>query len=159
MKQRSLYKAVLRVAIATILLLMIPFLAMQFTDEVEWGPGDFIVMGILLFSAGFSFVLITRYTNSIFHRLAVIGVIIGGTVLSNFTAKGMERTMFATTFTLVLHTVIALLTNIQEYPESSVASIIYVNGFFATLYAVSGLLFRHEALNKLTTSSESDQVR
>ncbi|ASS48847.1 MAG: hypothetical protein A3D31_06100 [Candidatus Fluviicola riflensis] len=193
MKQRSLSKAVLRVAIATILLLMIPFLAMQFTDEVEWGPGDFIVMGILLFSAGFSFVLITRYTNSIFHRLAVmgaigttflmvwanlavgligsgpnpgnlmylavIGVIIGGTVLSNFTAKGMERTMFATTFTLVLHTVIALLTNMQEYPESSVASIIYVNGFFATLYAVSGLLFRHEALNKLTTSSESDQVR
>ncbi|MES2554929.1 MAG: hypothetical protein V4604_02200 [Bacteroidota bacterium] len=192
MKQRSFSKAVLGVVIATILLLMIPFIAMQFTNEVQWGVADFIIMGLLLFITGFSFVLITRYTNSLVHRLAVagaigttflmiwanmavgligygpnpgnlmylgvIGVIIGGIVLSNFTARGMERTMFATALTLIAHTAIALLTGMHKYPESSVESIICVNGFFATLFAVSGLLFRYEALNKLTTSSESDQI-
>lgn len=192
MKQRSFSQAILGVVLATILLLMVPLVAMQFTDEVNWGPGDFIVMGFLLFSAGFSYVLIVRHTSSVLQRLAVagtigatllliwanlavgligsgpnpgnlmylgvIGVIIGGTVLSNFTAKGMERTLFAAALTLVAHTAIALLTGMHKYPDSSVESIICVNGFFATLFAVPGILFRYVALKELTTSSESDQI-
>ncbi|PSR12473.1 MAG: hypothetical protein DA408_18340 [Bacteroidetes bacterium] len=34
------------------LLLLIPFIAMQFTTEVNWSPLDFMVMGILLLSTG-----------------------------------------------------------------------------------------------------------
>ena len=33
-------------------LLLIPALAMQFTQEVQWSIGDFLVMGMLLFCLG-----------------------------------------------------------------------------------------------------------
>lgn len=182
MKQRSFSRSILRVAIATVLLLMIPLVAMQFTDEVDWDLPDFIIMGILLFSAGFSYVLIAQHTKGIVHRLAVasaigttllmiwanlavgligsgpnpgnlmyigvVGVVIIGTVLGRFTAKGMERTVFAAALALVLHTGIALLANMHQYPNSSVAGIICVNGFFAILFSVSGLLFRYVALKQ-----------
>ena len=41
--------ALTRVAMATIALLLIPLVAMQFTREVDWTAGDFLVMGVLLF--------------------------------------------------------------------------------------------------------------
>ena len=33
-------------------LLMIPLIAMQFTDEVNWQVGDFLIMGTVLLSLG-----------------------------------------------------------------------------------------------------------
>ena len=33
-------------------ILLIPFIAMQFTEEVNWGLGDFVIMGVLLFATG-----------------------------------------------------------------------------------------------------------
>jgi len=33
-------------------LLLIPAVAMQFTQEVQWSIGDFLVMGVLLFCLG-----------------------------------------------------------------------------------------------------------
>ena len=38
-------------SIGILILLLIPAIAMQFTNEVNWTPLDFIVAGILLFSA------------------------------------------------------------------------------------------------------------
>ena len=48
------------VAMGTGLLLLVPLAAMQFTDEVNWNPGDFAVMAFLLFSAGSFFVVVCR---------------------------------------------------------------------------------------------------
>jgi cation transport ATPase len=48
------------VIITTGLLLALPWIAMQFTDEVNWTLSDFVVACGLLLSAGFSFVLIAR---------------------------------------------------------------------------------------------------
>ena len=33
-------------------LLALPAIAMQFTNEVNWGPGDFLVMGAMLLTLG-----------------------------------------------------------------------------------------------------------
>ena len=35
--------------VATLAILAIPLIAMQFTDQVKWGTADFIVGGILIF--------------------------------------------------------------------------------------------------------------
>jgi hypothetical protein len=40
--------------------LMLPLLAMQVTDQVVWGLGDFAVAGTLLFGTGLTYVLVAR---------------------------------------------------------------------------------------------------
>ena len=37
---------------AALALLALPAIAMQFSPEVAWGPGDFLVMGVLLGALG-----------------------------------------------------------------------------------------------------------
>lgn len=187
--QRNFPRAILVVGLVTLLLLSIPLIAMQFSTEVDWKIGDFLIMGALLFSLGFSYVLITRSATNFIHRAAaglaivstflliwanlavgligsgpnpgnllyigVVGVVITGTMLSQFTAKGMSQTMFATALALALHTGIALLANMDQYPGSSVVEIICVNAFFATLFSVSGLLFRYKDLKQHPAGSQS----
>ncbi|HEX5756177.1 MAG TPA: hypothetical protein VFY12_07480, partial [Arenimonas sp.] len=45
-------------------LLLLPAVAMQFTDEVDWSPFDFVVMGLLLGSVGAVFELALRMARS-----------------------------------------------------------------------------------------------
>ena len=188
-KQRSLTKSILGVALATVLILMVPFVAMQVSNEVDWSLTDFSIMGVLIFSTGLSFVLVIRYATNIVYRIAmivafgstffmiwanlavgligsgphlgnlmymgVVAVVIICSLRSRFTANGMERAMYATAIALVLVAVIALLSNMSSYPGSSVNEIIAVNGFFATLFAVSGSLFRFASQEKSTEKSNS----
>lgn len=67
------------ITIATGLLLLIPLIAMQFTSEVNWNMTDFVVMGLLLFSAGSVFVLVSR--RSPHRRRVVIGVTVAAALL------------------------------------------------------------------------------
>ncbi|MBC7876759.1 MAG: hypothetical protein H7Y59_06260 [Anaerolineales bacterium] len=64
-------KAILWVALGTGLLLMIPFIGMQVSDEWNWGFFDFIFIGGLIFGTGLTFVLIARQMNNLFYRIAV----------------------------------------------------------------------------------------
>jgi hypothetical protein len=41
-----------RVALVTAFILLLPLVAMQFTDEVDWGVADFVVAGVLLGGSG-----------------------------------------------------------------------------------------------------------
>ena len=61
--------------------LFIPFLAMQFTDDVQWGAFDFLVMGILLFGTGLAVELILRKVRKKEHRIALVVIILLGAIL------------------------------------------------------------------------------
>lgn len=51
------------------LLLLIPFIAMQFTSEVNWSPFDFLVMGTLLLGTGLVCELVLRKVKKMEHRV------------------------------------------------------------------------------------------
>lgn len=59
-----------RVALATALLLLVPLLAMLFTDRIAWGPGDFAMAGILLFGAGLAYEFAKRKHDGFAYRAA-----------------------------------------------------------------------------------------
>jgi len=63
-------KDMTRVVIGTLLVLLVPFLAMQFTDEVRWDAADFITIGALLMAAGsvYTFV-ISRLHNKVRRQI------------------------------------------------------------------------------------------
>ena len=75
MHNRSLLQSILAVAAVTVLLLLIPLVAMQFTSEVRWGPGDFITAACLISGVGVAMVLVARHTKRTGHRVALIGIL------------------------------------------------------------------------------------
>ena len=70
-KQKTLYRSVRRVALATAFILSVPLLAMQFTGEVAWGVFDFVAAGALLGGTGLCYVLVARKAGNIAYRAAV----------------------------------------------------------------------------------------
>ena len=69
------------IVIIVALLLLIPLVAMQFTNEVNWTLSDFVVMGALLLGTGLLCELVMRKVNNIKYRVAICGVILAALVL------------------------------------------------------------------------------
>ena len=53
------------------LLLIIPLIAMQFTDEVNWTMMDFVIAGVLLLGTGLLFDLIMRKIKNVKYRTRI----------------------------------------------------------------------------------------
>ncbi len=64
------------IGISVAILLLIPFIAMQFTKEVNWSGSDFILMGLLLASTGFICEFLSRKIIDQKIKIAAIVVII-----------------------------------------------------------------------------------
>lgn len=58
------------------ILLLVPFIAMQFTNEVNWSVSDFMVAAVLLLGTGLLCELVMRKIKNIKTRLAICGVIL-----------------------------------------------------------------------------------
>lgn len=178
-----LTQSLLRIALITGLLLLIPLVAMQFTPEVNWTFSDFVFAGVLLFGTGTTYVLIARKWNNPAYKLGVgVGVLaglllvwanaavglvgseandvnllyasvllvaLGGAIIGRFQPLGMSRAMFAAALTYVAVTLVAVFMwqPSAATAETSVqlATVLGFNAFFAALWAVAGLLFRHAA--------------
>jgi hypothetical protein len=72
----SLRKSIFVVALTTLFILLVPLLAMQFTQEVDWGGGDFAVAGALLFGAGMIYVVAARWAQRRAQRAAAAAAVL-----------------------------------------------------------------------------------
>jgi len=61
---------------AIVVILSIPFIAMQITDEVNWGLFDFIIMGVLLLVTGISCEFVLRKVAKLKFRIAICVTIV-----------------------------------------------------------------------------------
>ena len=77
----TLTKSITRLALATVCLLLIPLVAMQFSSEVVWTLSDFVIAGILLFGTGLTYLLVARLGNNGAYRLAVGVAVLAGLLL------------------------------------------------------------------------------
>lgn len=173
------HKNIIRLALVTALILMVPLVAMQFTEEVSWDLFDFVLIGAVLFGVGLVYELIAKKSEKTVYRVAfgfgitgafllfwvngavgiignegqpanlIYGVVFAvgfiGSLISRFKSRGMALTLFAAAFTQMLVPVFALLIwpppTISWAP--SVLGVFVLNTFFAVLFVVSALLFRH----------------
>jgi hypothetical protein len=187
----TLTKSLTRVALATAFLLLIPLVAMQFTQEVVWTLSDFVFAAVILFGTGLTYVLIARKWNNTVYRMAVgVAVVAGflivwvnaavglvgsndnpvnllygsvlavaliGAFVARFRPLGLSYAMFAAALTYAVVTVIALFiwppSADTAEPAAHMVNVVVGNVLFATLWAVSGLLFRRAS----ASSSNLDQ--
>jgi hypothetical protein len=63
------------------ILLLIPLIAMQFTDEVNWTALDFVVPSTLLFGTGLMCELVIRKGDNIKHRIAICLVLLAALLI------------------------------------------------------------------------------
>jgi len=59
------------IVVVVAVLLLIPFVAMRFTDEVNWKVMDFVVAGVLLLGTGLACEFVLRKVTKTAHRVAV----------------------------------------------------------------------------------------
>ncbi len=59
------------IALVTALMLLLPWVAMQFSKEVNWNLSDFVVAGLLLFGFGLAYELTGRRNRKFLFRLAL----------------------------------------------------------------------------------------
>lgn len=77
-------------------LLLIPLVAMQFTNEVDWSPLDFLVMGILLAVTSLSIEMILRFVKKTPYRIAFgLGILLLFLLIWAELAVGIFGTPFA----------------------------------------------------------------
>ncbi|MEW6491079.1 MAG: hypothetical protein AB1589_00810 [Cyanobacteriota bacterium] len=64
-------KNIIHLALGTAFILLLPLLAMLFTDQVVWDLTDFIVAGALIFGTGLAYELVARKGGTMAYRVAV----------------------------------------------------------------------------------------
>lgn len=69
------------IPVASVSLLLIPLIAMQFTSEVNWSLLDFVVMGTLLLSVGFGIRYVLLKNSSFQKRLIYLSLVLLAFVL------------------------------------------------------------------------------
>lgn len=77
----TLTKSLLRVALATAFLLLIPLVAMQFSQEMKWDLADFVIAGVLLFGTGLTYVVVSRMGTTTSYRLGAGVAVLAGLLL------------------------------------------------------------------------------
>jgi ABC-type Mn2+/Zn2+ transport system permease subunit len=69
-------KRLIGIVLTVALLLLIPLIAMQFTEEVNWTLFDFVVAGVLLLGTGLMCEYVMRKIKKIGYRVALVGAVL-----------------------------------------------------------------------------------
>jgi hypothetical protein len=69
-------KTILILLSIVLALLMIPLIAMLFTDNVTWSFMDFVMAGILLLGTSFIIELVLQKVKSKQHRFLICGIVL-----------------------------------------------------------------------------------
>ena len=77
---KAAYRPAARVVLVAAFILMVPLVAMQVTDEVNWSLFDFVVAGALLVGTGLLYELAVRKAGTVVYRAAA-GVAVGAAFL------------------------------------------------------------------------------
>ena len=175
MLDRNAYRSVVGVALATALMLLIPLLAMQITDEVAWNVFDFVFAGALIFGTGLTYVLVARKAGNTAYRFAVgvalaaafllvwgnaaVGITDSGAdlmflwvpavgIIGAIIARFQPRGMARAMFaTALAQASVAAIALVfgLGLPWSPPVEILGLNGFFVALFLGSAWLFRYAA--------------
>jgi hypothetical protein len=71
----SVKKSIVRIILLTACILLVPLVAMQFSDEVNWSPSDFVIAGALLVGTGLVFEFVVRKITNPRRRL-IFGIVL-----------------------------------------------------------------------------------
>ncbi len=167
---------------AAAVILLLPAVAMQFTDEVNWTAGDFILMGMMLLVACGSFELATRVTRSLAYVVAsavavgaaflmtwinlAVGIIgsednpanlmFAGVLLVGFTGALLalfeSRGMARAMLAAALAQALVAVAAVVIYK----AYTLVISAFFIVLWLTAAALYRRAAVETQTPTPESE---
>ncbi len=135
-------------AIAAACFVIFKVLAARMPNDSAYksGVGIALVTALLLFWVNGAVGIIGSEDNDAnMMYFGVIATAFGGSALTRFQPLGMARTMWAAAAAQVLVAVIALSAGWGIEGPIWPRHILFLNGFFAALWAASALLFRHAA--------------
>ena len=166
-------KKIIRIVLATAILLLLPLLAMQVSDEVAWDLTDFAAAAPLLVGSGLLYVLATRKADNNANRVAVgvavatafilvwmnfaVGLIgnadnpanpmYGGVVaiglIGATIARYQPHGMARALLTTALAQALVPVIALINWKPAGSLGVFVMNAFFVALWVGSALLFRH----------------
>jgi hypothetical protein len=76
---KNISRSAVRVAFGVAIVLSLPLIAMQFTSEVVWSLGDFVVVGVLVATIGIAIELAVKKAGNLVIAIgiAVLGITAG----------------------------------------------------------------------------------
>ncbi|RNC83017.1 MAG: hypothetical protein ED557_09855 [Balneola sp.] len=170
--QNPSYKSTMLIALGAASILLIPLIAMFFTEEVDWGLVDFLIAWIMLFGTGITYKLISlKMSQSVQYKiatgLAVVGLLLIVWVNLAVGIIGNEENPVNLIFYAV-HVVGTLGTFISRFDATGMSYTAYamsvtmviiglitliagwgfvpiLTAFFGILFLISGMLYRKAA--------------
>lgn len=179
------HKSLLRIVLAPALILLVPLVAMQFTDEVAWSPGDFAAAWVLMAGVGFAYKLMTRQAADLAYRAAAglalaaafiliwanlaVGIIgsennpanllYGGVILvgavGTIIAHFQPRGMARALSATAIAQVLVPIIALLAWQSRVTWTEFGLNGIFALLFTASVLLFRYAAHKQKRPAGEA----
>lgn len=174
-------KNIVRIALVTLAILMIPLVAMQFNKDMVWTLSDFIFAGAVIFVTGLLYELVARQSKNITYRAAfalalgtgflllwinaAVGIVGSGANLPNILymallAIGFLGAIIARFRPQGLSRLLFLMAGLQAIIAVIALvieggrewlQIVALNGFFIVMWAAAALLFQQAGEKNQTT--------